>query len=326
MTDRSGWQPASDPDLARLRAGMLHRVRDFFDAQGVLEVDTPALSRSAVSDPHIASIAASLALVPATTHYLHTSPEYCMKRMLCAGYPDIYQVCKVFRDREAGRFHQPEFTLIEWYRRGYELHQMSHETLALVATVLDDASLLGNAVQLDYASAFQEFAGCDPFAADCQELVALLGADASLQASIGDDKDTWLELVLEQKVVPRFAAGRLTVLSHYPLGQAALARQCPADPNVADRFEVFFGRHELANGYVELREPDEYAQRFAADQVSRKLRGQIQRPLDNEFLAAIRQGLPACAGVAVGFDRLLMLHAGADDIRDVQTFPFPERT
>lgn len=326
MTECNSWKPAADPSVARLRAAMLHRVRHFFETKDVLEVDTPALSRSAVSDPHIDSIAASLALEPATTHYLHTSPEYCMKRLLCAGYPDIYQVCKVFRDNEAGRFHQPEFTMIEWYRRDYELHQMSRETVALVATVLDDASLRTSAVQLDYGSAFQEFAGCDPFAADCQELAALLGADASLQASIGDDKDTWLDLVLEQKVVPRFGAERLTVLSHYPLGQAALARQCPANPHTADRFEVFLGRHELANGYVELRDPDEYLRRFATDQATRKSRGQIERPLDNEFLAAIRQGLPACAGVAVGFDRLLMVHAGADDIRDVQTFSFPERT
>jgi len=326
MTERSSWRPAADPTVARLRAGMLHRVRHFFDTQGVLEVDTPALSRSAVSDPHIDSIGASLALDPATVHYLHTSPEYCMKRLLCAGYPDIYQVCKVFRDNEAGRFHQPEFTMIEWYRQGYELHQMSNETLALVATALDDASLVTSAVQLDYAGAFQTFAGCDPLAADCQALARLLAADASLQASVGDDKDTWLDLVLEQKVVPRFAAERLTVLSHYPLGQAALARQCPANPHAADRFEVFLGRHELANGYVELRDPDEHLRRFAADQAARKSRGQIERPLDNEFLDAIRQGLPACAGVAVGFDRLLMMHAGVDDIRDVQTFSFPERT
>lgn len=325
MTNRITWQPASDPTIARLRAGMLDRARHFFETEGVLEVDTPILSRSAVSDPHIDAIAASLALDPATTHYLHTSPEYYMKRLLCAGYPDIYQVCKVFRDKEVGRNHQPEFTMIEWYRLDYELDQMTAETLAFIAVLLDDRSLLSDAVQIDYADAFQRFAGCDPFESDTAELAAIVDADASLKASIGDDRDTWLDLVLERNVVPHFAMDRLTVLSHYPLSQAALARECPAKPGLADRFEVFLGSSELANGYVELRDADEYERRFAADQATRKSRGQIERPLDNQFLEAIRQGLPASAGVAAGFDRLLMIHAGENDIRNVQAFAFVER-
>ena len=325
MTDRTTWQPAADPAMARLRASMLTRARRFFKSKDVLEVDTPVLSRSAVSDPHIESIAASLALNPAATHYLHTSPEYFMKRLLCAGYPDIYQVCKVFRDNEVGRNHQPEFTMIEWYRLDYELDQMSAETLAFVAAILDDTSLLTNAVHIDYTDAFQRFAGCDPFDTDTAELAAMVDADASLKASIGGDRDTWLDLVLERKVVPQFAVDRLTVLSHYPLSQAALARECPVKPGLADRFEVFLGPSELANGYVELRDADEYERRFAADHATRKSRGQIERPLDNEFLEAIQQGLPACAGVAVGFDRLLMIHAGENDIRNVQAFAFVER-
>ena len=326
MTDRMTWQPAANPIMARLRASMLARARYFFEAEGVLEVDTPILSRSAVSDPHIDSIAASLALDPATTYYLHTSPEYFMKRLLCAGYPDIYQVCKVFRDNEVGRNHQPEFTMIEWYRLEYGLDQMSAETLAFVAALLDDTSLLTNTVHIDYGDAFQRFAGCDPFSTDTSELAAMIDADASLRTSIGSDRDTWLDLVLERKVVPHFAEDRLTVLSHYPLSQAALARECPAKPGLADRFEVFLGSFELANGYVELRDADEYARRFVADQATRKSRGHIERPLDNEFLEAIRHGLPACAGVAAGFDRLLMIRAGENDIRKVQAFAFVERT
>ena len=325
MTVLASWQPASDTAVARLRADMMNRARTYFRTNNVLEVDTPALSQSAVSDPHIESITATLALDTATPRYLHTSPEYFMKRLLCADYPDIYQVCKVFRDGEVGRYHQPEFTMIEWYRRDFELNAIENDTLALIAAVLDDASLPANAVRLNYGDAFQKFAGCNPLNADSQELATLVNADESLRSSIGDDKDAWLDLVLKQMLVPRFEKNQLTVLTHYPISQAALARQCPENAQLADRFEVFLGPHELANGYVELTDADEHAKRFAADQSTRKTRGQIEHPLDNDFLDAIRQGLPACAGVAVGLDRLLMIRAGADDIRKVQTFSFVEK-
>jgi lysyl-tRNA synthetase class 2 len=304
---------------------MLDRSRQFFRAAGVLEVDTPALSASAVSDPHIESVTAALAVDVNAPYYLHTSPEYCMKRLLCDGFPDIYQICKVFRDNEVGRHHQPEFTMIEWYRLDYGLEQISNDTIAFIAAALNQAALSVDAVRIDYADAFRKFAGCDPFTVGTKELIAIVEPDASLQDSIGDNKDTWLDLVLDQKVVPNFARDRLTVLSHYPLSQAALARPCPANLASADRFEVFLGPYELANGYVELTDADEYARRFARDLATRKLHGQTERPLDNAFLDAVRHGLPECAGVAVGFDRLLMIHAGFDDIRDVQTFAFTEK-
>lgn len=326
MTARKTWQASSGPEIAALRAAMLARSRQYFKTGGVLEVDTPALSRHAVSDPHIESVAATLTLAPHTPQYLHTSPEYAMKRLLCDGYPDIYQICKVFRDGEVGRHHQPEFTMIEWYRLNYGLEQISKDTLALIAAALDRPSLAEQPLRMDYADAFREFAACDPFAADIADLIAIVGADASLIDAIGEARDAWLDLVLEQKVVPCFAPDRLTVLLHYPFSQAALAQQCPADPTVADRFEVFLGRYELANGYVELRDTDEYARRFTSDQAVRKSRGQVLRSLDSDFLDAIDSGLPACAGVAVGFDRLLMIHAGKTDIRDVQTFAYPQQT
>jgi lysyl-tRNA synthetase class 2 len=326
MTDRKAWQPSSEPAIAEIRAGMLARSRAYFQANDVLEVDTPALSRSAVSDPHIESVAVTLTLDNEAGYFLHTSPEYCMKRLLCDGYPDIYQICKVFRDKEIGRHHQPEFTMVEWYRLGFGLRQISNDTLEFIAGALERPELAANAVHIDYADAFKAFAGCDPFKAGLQELIEIVDADAYLIESVGDDKDTWLDLVLDRKVVPGFAPDRLTVLTHYPLSQAALARECPANPATADRFEVFLGQFELANGYVELTDADEYARRFARDQAARKLRGQTVRPLDNEFLDAIRDGLPECAGVAVGLDRLLMINAGTTDISDVQTFTFTNKT
>lgn len=324
MPEVADWRPRSGPDIARLRASMLDRARRFFRSRGVLEVETPALSRAAVSDPHIESIAASLSLDRHNAYYLHTSPEYCMKRLLCAGYPDIFQICKVFRDNEAGRFHQPEFTMIEWYRLNFDLDGMINDTLEFVADIFDDERLQPAPLYLSYRDAFLQFAGCDPFTCDVATLSGIAGADAALRASIGDDLDAWLDLVLGEKVVPQFAADKLTVLFHYPLSQAAMARPSQADANTAERFEVFLGQHELANGYVELTDAGEQVRRFSRDQLQRKTRGQAQRPLDNAFLAAIGNGLPQCAGVATGFDRLLMIRAGSDDIRQVQTFAFGE--
>ena len=323
-TDSQGWRPTAGPDVARLRAAMLKRVRLFFQEQDVLEVDTPALSGAAVSDPNIESISASLALDRTRPYFLHTSPEFCMKRLLCAAYPDIYQVCKVFRDNEAGRTHQPEFTMVEWYRLGFDLERIIRDTLDFIATTLDDKTLPGSSLQLSYREAFLQYAGCDPLTADVAILSGLTGADDSLRRSVGDDRDAWLDLLLDTEVVPRFATDRLTILRHYPISQAALARPCPTNDMLADRFEVFLGRFELANGYVELTDPDEQLRRIANDQQVRISNGQENRPVDNAFIAAMKAGLPACAGVAAGFDRLLMIHAGTDDIRNVQTFAFEE--
>jgi len=322
--DSQDWRPTAGPDIARLRATMLERARLFFQEQDVLEVDTPALSRAAVSDPHIESISASLALDRTRTYYLHTSPEFCMKRLLCAAYPDIYQVCKVFRDKEAGRTHQPEFTMVEWYRLGFDLERIIRDTINFIATVLHDETLPDCALHLNYQEAFLQYAGCDPLTADVTVLSNVAGADDNLRQSVGDDRDAWLDLLLDTKVVPRFAPDRLTVLRHYPISQAALARPCPTNDMLADRFEVFLGRYELANGYVELIDPDEQRRRIANDQRVRESRGQECRPVDNAFVAAMQAGLPACAGVAAGFDRLLMIHASTDDIRNVQTFAFEE--
>jgi len=318
------WQPTAGPEIARLRAAMLQRARLFFQAQDILEVDTPVLSAAAVSDPHIESIAATLALDRTRPYYLHTSPEFCMKRLLCAAYPDIYQVCKVFRDNEAGRTHQPEFTMVEWYRLGFELEQIIRDTIDFIAAVLGDETLTRSAVHLSYQEAFLQFAACDPLTADIADLSGLAGADDDLGQSVGDDRDAWLDLLLNTKIAPQFAPDRLTVLRHYPISQAALARSCPANDQLADRFEVFLGQHELANGYVELTDPEEQLRRFANDQLARDARGQAHRAVDHAFVAAMQAGMPACAGVAAGFDRLLMIHAATDDIRNVQTFPFAE--
>ena len=317
----------SDADIAASsrRAAMLARARDFFEQRNVLEVDTPILSRSAVSDPQIESIEISLALDTKSPWFLQTSPEYAMKRLLSAGYPDIYEICKVFRDGECGRHHKPEFTMVEWYRLNFSLKEIMQETVDFVGCILDKEHVKKPTVFLSYAQAFSEFTGLNYSTANAGALADLLEADDDLRASLGDQLDEWLNLVLAEKVSSQFASDRLTVLHHYPASQAALARICPEDASVADRFEVFAGPLELANGYVELLDADEQLERFEVDQSKRERLGRPRRPIDEEFVAALKFGLPPCAGVAVGFDRLHMLNEGIDDIRRTLNFPFALR-
>ncbi len=315
------WRPTSGPSAARSRAGLLRRLRERFAAQNVLEVDTPALSPAAVSDVHIESLTVASQLCKAPL-YLHTSPEFCMKRLLAAGYPDIYSIARVFRDSEEGRNHQPEFTMVEWYRLGLTLSGIVGDTVATIAAALDDDSLIGSLRTLNYREAFIDACGLDPLHAPIDDLASCANADTDLRNALGDTRDHWLDLVLSTCVLPSFASDRLTALCHYPASQAALARLCPDDDDVADRFEIFMGATELANGYVELTDAAQQAQRFADDTAARNQRGLTERPVDNLLLDALKVGMPPCAGVAMGLERLQMLRDGTDNIRDVITFAF----
>ena len=322
----SDWRPASGPAAAASRATLMRRVRAYFDAAEVLEVDTPALSSCAVSDTQIESFGIPESVISERALFLHTSPEFCMKRLLASGYPDIFSLCRVFRDGEAGRKHQPEFTMIEWYRLGMDLTDIIHDTVQLISQTLGDNAPVAAPVQLDYRDAILAATDADVRTADIELLADVACADADLRAAIGQEKDDWLNLLLATKIIPEFAPDRLTVLKHYPASQAALARLCPDDPRVADRFEVFLGPVELANGYVELTDAAEQAARIDADNQHRVKRGQPVRPVDEDLLAALESGLPECAGVAMGFERLQMIHDKTDDIRDVITFAFEPGT
>lgn len=321
MTE-ADWRPAARLATAQRRAAMLDRARRFFSEHDILQVDTPSLSPAAVSDPHIDSVRATLSVQRGARFFLRTSPEYAMKRLLCAGYPDIYEIARVYRDGEAGQRHQPEFTLIEWYRRGFSLDEMMLEAIELLTALLEPSRLQGRAVYRSYAAAFREIIEIDPLTADLDSLRLASDADGRLAAALGERRNDWLDLLLATRVAPRFERNRLTVLHHYPASQAALARLDPEDPAVAERFEVFYGDLELANGFVELTDAAEQAQRFTSDQADRQARGKLHVPLDDRFLAALQSGLPGCAGVAVGFERLLMINEKTDNIRSVVTFPF----
>lgn len=312
------WRPLASRDIAKSRAGMLGRAREFFESRGVLEVDTPVLSRFPVSDPHIESLSAGAATAPEL--FLHTSPEYRMKQLLAAGFGDIYQVCKVFRGGERGPHHLPEFTLVEWYRLGFGLQAMMRETVEFIATVLDRSEYVERAAFVAYDELMRQTVNIDARTAAIGELAGSANADAELERSIGDDRNAWLDLVMTDRVLPQLAQDSLTVIFHYPAGQAALARICPGDAAVADRFEVFFGTLELGNGFVELADANEQLSRFTANQDARRSNGMAVHPLDEDLIDALRAGLPDCAGVAVGFDRLLMLKEGKSDIAAVSNF------
>ena len=316
----SNWRPSSDAGTARRRAALLSRARQHFAGQKLLEVTTPALTRYAGSDPNIDCLRVESQF--SGRYFLHTSPESSMKRLLAAGYPDIYSIGPVYRDGELGHRHVPEFTMLEWYRLGFGLDEIIDDTTRLIAACLDDPGLADSVELVDYADACREFAGLDVFAATIDELAARTGGDEHLRDAVGEDRDAWLDLLMSTVVTPRFQADRLTVVRHYPASQAALARLCPGDDRVADRFEVFRGDMELANGYVELTNAVEQRRRIDADLDKRRRLGRDVNPWDRALIAALEHGLPECAGVAVGVERLHMCLENTDDIRRVMTCAF----
>lgn len=317
------WRPAVGLEVLAARADMLAAAREFFRAVGVQEVDIPALGPSTVTDPNIESLQVLAQALPGRTLFLHTSPEFAMKRLLAAGSPDIYQLGKVYRDGECGRYHQPEFTMVEWYRRGIDLPAMAGETCALIRTL---AATTGDAPEtgrvLRYRDAFLELAGIDPLTAGPEQLreCAADSLDGPLP-ELGAERDAWLDLLLSQVLAPRLPADKLTVLTHYPASQAALARLDPGDPAVAERFEVFWRGVELANGYRELTDPGQQRRRFEADRERRKAARLPDVEADETLLAALAEGLPDCCGVAVGFDRILMLSLHRESLDEVVSFP-----
>ena len=316
------WKPTATLPALKLRARMLANARNYFAQHNVVEVDTPMLSRYAVSDVNIESIEAHLQLDSGTSYYLHTSPEFCMKRLLAAGAPNIYQLCRVFRDGERGHRHQPEFMLAEWYRLGFGLEQIINDTLDFIRATLGDTVMPGPTQRISYREAFLSTLDIDPLTATVDDLVPLATGRHHLDPAADRDRRDWLDLLLCQAVAPTFDKNSLTVLYNYPADQAALARVNPDDSNVADRFEIFWGELELANGYVELADAAEQRERCNRDQAARQALGKTIRPLDRDFLDALSHGLPACAGVAVGFDRLVMIAAGTDHIGKVNSFVF----
>ncbi len=283
----------------------------------MLEVETPALSHAGATDLHIASF--QVPQPGGEMLYLQSSPEYHMKRLLAAGSGDIYQLCRVFREGESGRQHNPEFTLLEWYRLGFDHRRLMAEVAELIGTLLPEMTT--EPEYLSYREAFERYAGFDPFSgglAECREALQQHGVTPPQTAL---DYDGWLDLIAGNLVYPALGEGGLTFIYDYPAAQAALARIRDGDPPVAERFEAFMNGMELANGFHELEDAREQQRRFLQDLETRVSRGLSALPLDQNLLAALRAGLPDCAGVALGFDRLVMLAAKARSIQEVIAFP-----
>jgi len=310
------------PATLRLRAAMLAQIRAFFAARGVLEVETPALSPAGVSDLALTSVTAGARSLGPRPLYLHTSPEYAMKRLLASGSGDIYQLARVFRDDELGRWHQPEFTLLEWYRVGWDELALMVEVEELVRDALaavPDARrpLEAAAVRITYADACMRALGLPPTSATSSLVAAVRARGIDVPPAL--DHDAVLDLAFSTLVVPGFAPDALTFVHDYPASQAALARLMPGPPPVAARFELFARGIELANGFAELTDAAEQRRRFEAELGARRRAGREAPPLDENLLAALEH-LPPCAGVAIGVDRLVALAAGVDSVAAAMSF------
>ena len=319
------WRPAASLEALKLRATLLARIRAFFAGRDILEVDTPALSVAGATDPAIHSFRTRWhgpALAGSNSLYLHTSPEFPMKRLLAAGSGSVYQICKVFRDGEAGRYHNPEFTLMEWYRTGFDYLDLMDEVEILLREVLADVAPVTGVDHWTYRDLFLDVAGVDPLTATVDALAEVLRSRGSRPPAglAGDDRDAWLDLLLTHVVEPALGRG-LVFIRDYPASQAALARLRPGEPPVAARFEVYLDGVELSNGFHELTDVREQRARFVQDNHRREQQGDAAVDVDERLLAAMSAGLPDCAGVSLGIDRLLMVAGQYNSLADVTAFP-----
>lgn len=321
--EKPNWKSTALPGVFERRAQMLRLARNFFAVRSILEVETPALTKNGVSDPHIANLTTRLAARGDNTYFLHPSPEYAMKRLLASGMPDIYQICKVFRDHEIGDVHQPEFTMVEWYRHGAALDDIIAETCAFIIEVGETPSVAVDKYR--YRDIFLDACHVDPLEADTGHLAECAErmvdtVTPELRQRIGTDRNAWLDLLMSHVVIPGLAPDRLSVIHHFPADQAALARLDPEEPEFAERFEVVLCGIELANGYRELTHAAEQRRRFNTDLDRRRAAGLPIMEPDQALLAALDHGLPECSGVAIGFDRLVMTTCGLKHISEAVSF------
>lgn len=312
------WKPSASIATLHARSRIAATIRRFFDARGVLEVETPIASGSAPVERHIDSVATS------DGRWLSTSPEFAMKRLLAAGCGPVFQLARVFRIDPAARHHNPEFTMLEWYRPGFSLHALMDEIEALIATLGGPSQC----TRVAYASLLADRLGVDVLQADAATIGRALAAagihapEGSIESERGD-RDFWLDLAMGLQIGPTLGHGQPCFVYGYPASQASLARLDPADPRVAERFELYWNGVELANGFHELADAVEQRRRFDEDLAWRRAHRRLLPPVDEHFLAALDAGLPDCSGVALGFDRLVMLLLGLSQLSEAMAFDAP---
>lgn len=321
MSASSSWKPHASVEVLKLRARVLARIRDFFAQRNVLEVETPLLCSSSATDPHLQSLLVASSVSQPAVRFLQTSPEFSMKRLLAAGSGSIFQICKAFRNEEAGRLHNPEFTMLEWYRVGFDYQ-------TLMSEVEDLVNLFGpwpGVRRISYQDLFESVLDENPHTIANSQLVEILKASSSGIEHLSDlpplsYRNGALDYLFDTRITPELQEP--TFVYDYPVGQAALAK---IDKNVsghpiAKRFELFIGGLEIANGYAELQDADELERRFDGDNRERRRLGMLEIPADRYLLDAMREGLPDCAGVALGVDRLILLLAEEASLADVLAF------
>jgi lysyl-tRNA synthetase class 2 len=313
MNPTENWRPTATAEQLKARASLLRDIRDYFFARKVMEVETPLISMAGNTDPEIQSIQ--------TDHgsYLRTSPEFALKRLLAAGSGDIFELGRVFRAGESGRSHNPEFTMLEWYRTGFSYHQLMDEVAALVRCCGRGKFDQWPEQRLSYRQLFLKHLELDPFTAEIPELAATAKQHGIDDIELG--RRQWLDLLISLVIQPALPRECLTFVHDFPADQAALAKIRPGTPPLAERFELYLGGTELANGYQELTDWVEQKRRFEAENAVRQERGEITCSIDHRLVAALEHGLPECAGVALGVDRLLMAITGAVSITEVMAFP-----
>lgn len=313
------YQSTTTLDIARQRAKLYATIRQFFASRDVLEVQTPVLSQAGNTDVFLQSVSANVTVQDRPqTYYLHTSPEFAMKRLLATWQVPMYQICPVFRDNEVGSRHNIEFTMLEWYRPDWTLEQLTSELNDLLSTVF------GYAVIFDhyrYVDAFMDFVKIHPLTASCDTLKAI-AMDNGIHIDMGDDHQGWLDILFSHLVEPNLGKDLPTIIYDYPVATASLAKiATDKDGNqVARRFELYINGLELANAYDELADGQALRLRFTQDNSERKKRGLPLMPMD-EYLLSACDDLPACSGIAVGLDRLLMCVTGINKIEEVVSFP-----
>ena len=321
---RGAWQPTCALGLLRLRAQTLQKIRQFFAQRSVLEVETPLLGAAIGTDPQLDFFITEYHWPPTQrTLFLQTSPEFAMKRLLAAGSGSIYQICKAFRNGESGRFHNPEFTLLEWYRVGYNLSQLMDEVDELVAFLFNGKQVLQPTQRVSYQSLFQQTTGLNPLVFSYEEYSSY-ARDSGLVDAValcGQDHALWLDFIFSHQVQPHLGQNALWLVYGYPACMPSLARVNGHNPLLTDRVELFINGVELGNGYYELNDAKEQEQRFDKEIAVRQATMRPSVNKDVRLLAALASGLPDCSGIAIGLDRILMLLSNSPAIDEILAFP-----
>ena len=323
-TSSNNWRAKANMETVRQRAAVYQKIREFFRQRNVLEVDTPVLSFSTTPDPNIHSFETEYVSLLGDAEnaqcYLSTSPEFHMKRLLASGSGSIYQLCHVFRQAESGSQHNPEFTMLEWYRVEFDYHALMREVAELICHLFDHD--LETEI-ISYQKVFLDHLDIDPLHAPIGELRNCAeGFGLVLMEDEDEDRDLYLDFLMSHRIQAQLGNNKLTFVHEYPASQCAYAQLSPADPLVAQRFEVFYAGVELANGYQELLDAREQLQRFEQQNLKRKSQGQPPVCYDSSLIAALKAGMPECSGVALGVDRLIQGMLQVKNIEDVLAFPF----